>query len=75
MSIYILKIITLLDGLALFLFGMDVMGKSLERMADGKLDAHEYLNALKSGQLRESAQYNDLFRRFRANYLLESARQ
>ena len=34
---YILKIITLLGGLALFLFGMDVMGKSLERQAGGKL--------------------------------------
>ncbi len=34
---YILKIITLLGGLALFLFGMDVMGKALERQAGGKL--------------------------------------
>ena len=34
---YILKIITLLGGLSLFLFGMDVMGKSLERSAGGKL--------------------------------------
>ena len=29
MSFYILKIITLLGGLALFLFGMDIMGSSL----------------------------------------------
>ena len=34
---YILQIITLLGGLALFLFGMDVMGKALERQAGGKL--------------------------------------
>ncbi len=34
---YILNIISLLGGLALFLFGMDVMGKSLERSAGGKL--------------------------------------
>ncbi|MBE6986447.1 MAG: hypothetical protein E7433_03370 [Ruminococcaceae bacterium] len=34
---YILKIITLLGGLALFLFGMDIMGKSLERLAGGRL--------------------------------------
>ena len=34
---YILKIISLLGGLALFLFGMDVMGKALERLAGGKL--------------------------------------
>ena len=37
MTAYILKIITLLGGLALFLFGMDVMGKALERQAGGKL--------------------------------------
>ena len=37
MSMYILKIISLLGGLALFLFGMDVMGKSLERLAGGRL--------------------------------------
>ena len=37
MSMYILKIISLLGGLALFLFGMDVMGKALERLAGGKL--------------------------------------
>ena len=34
---YLLKIITLLGGLSLFLFGMDVMGKSLQRTAGGKL--------------------------------------
>ena len=37
MTTYIFNIITLLGGLALFLFGMDVMGKSLERQAGGKL--------------------------------------
>ena len=37
MAAYIFKIITLLGGLALFLFGMDVMGKALERQAGGKL--------------------------------------
>ena len=37
MTAYILKIITLLGGLALFLFGMDIMGKALERQAGGKL--------------------------------------
>ena len=36
-SDYLLQIISLLGGLALFLFGMDVMGKSLERLAGGKL--------------------------------------
>ncbi|MBQ8797746.1 MAG: Na/Pi cotransporter family protein [Oscillospiraceae bacterium] len=37
MQAYILSIIRLLGGLALFLFGMDVMGKALERQAGGKL--------------------------------------
>ena len=37
MSNYIFNIITLLGGLALFLFGMDVMGKALERTAGGRL--------------------------------------
>ncbi len=37
MTSYIFNIIALLGGLALFLFGMDVMGKGLERSAGGKL--------------------------------------
>ena len=37
MTMYIFKIISLLGGLSLFLFGMDVMGKALERQAGGKL--------------------------------------
>ena len=37
MTFYFLKIVSLLGGLALFLFGMDVMGKALERQAGGKL--------------------------------------
>ena len=37
MSMYLFKLITLFGGLALFLFGMDVMGKALERTAGGKL--------------------------------------
>ncbi len=37
MTDYIFSLISLLGGLALFLFGMDIMGKSLERSAGGKL--------------------------------------
>ncbi len=37
MTMYFFKVVTLLGGLALFLFGMDIMGKSLERTAGGKL--------------------------------------
>ena len=140
MTAYILKIVTLLGGLALFLFGMDIMGKALERTAGGKLqtilakmssnvfkgfllglavtaviqsssattvmvvgfvnsgimslrqavgvimgsnigttvtawilslsglEAHEYLNALKGGQLQESAAFTEQFDRYRARY-------
>ena len=34
---YFFNIISLLGGLALFLFGMDIMGKALERFAGGRL--------------------------------------
>ena len=37
MTVYLLKLVSLLGGLALFLFGMDTMGKALERTAGGKL--------------------------------------
>lgn len=37
MATYFFNLITLLGGLALFLFGMDIMGKALERQAGGKL--------------------------------------
>ena len=43
MTMYILKLVSLLGGLALFLFGMDVMGKSLERTAGGKLETASLL--------------------------------
>ncbi|MBR0446328.1 MAG: Na/Pi cotransporter family protein [Oscillospiraceae bacterium] len=38
------------------------------QVSEGKLEAHEYLNALKSGQLRESAQFSERFRKYRARY-------
>ncbi len=37
MTSYLFSLISLFGGLALFLFGMDIMGKSLERSAGGKL--------------------------------------
>ena len=37
MTSYLFNIISLLGGLALFLFGMDTMGKALERQAGGRL--------------------------------------
>ena len=38
------------------------------QVAEGKLEAHEYLNALKAGELRESAQYSERFQKYRAQY-------
>ena len=142
MTMYVFKLISLLGGLALFLFGMDVMGKALERtvtayadfdcvqamkiepqeqvadllvrevksrhirrlrdgkctveygfvlddlltaferaadhcsniavemlqVAEGKLEAHEYLNALKAGELNESVEFNKRFAKYKAQY-------
>ena len=38
------------------------------QVAEGKLEAHEYLNALKAGELRESAAFAERFARYRAQY-------
>ena len=35
----IFEVLKLVGGLALFLYGMDVMGKSLEKQAGGKLQS------------------------------------
>lgn len=39
------------------------------QVAEGKLEAHEYLNALKGGQLQESAQFSERFQKYRARYV------
>ena len=39
------------------------------QVAEGKLEAHEYLNALKSGGLHESAAYAERFARYKAQYV------
>ena len=38
------------------------------QVAEGKLEAHEYLNALKAGELDESAAYAGHFARYKAKY-------
>lgn len=38
------------------------------QVAEGKLEAHEYLNALKGGQLEERAQFSERFQKYRARY-------
>ena len=38
------------------------------QVAEGKLEAHEYLNALKSGELHESAAFSERFARYCARY-------
>ncbi len=38
------------------------------QVAEGKLEAHEYLNALKAGELHESAAFTEHFARYKAQY-------
>jgi len=38
------------------------------QVAEGKLEAHEYLNALKAGELHESAAFNKRFAKYKAQY-------
>ncbi len=38
------------------------------QVAEGKLEAHEYLNALKAGELKESAKFTERFAKYRARY-------
>ena len=37
-------------------------------IAEGKLEAHEYLNSLKTGDLQESAAFAERFARYKAQY-------
>jgi hypothetical protein len=39
------------------------------QVSEGKLEAHEYLNALKAGELHESAAFNRRFARYKARYV------
>ena len=39
------------------------------QVAEGKLEAHEYLNALKAGELHESAAFNQRFAKYKAQYV------
>ena len=72
------------DGLCTVEYGfvLDDLLTSCERTADhcsniaiemmqvseGKLEAHEYLNALKAGELHESAAFNQRFAEYKAQY-------
>ena len=38
------------------------------QVAEGKLEAHEYLNALKAGELHESAAFTERFAQYKAQY-------
>jgi len=38
------------------------------QMSEGKLEAHEYLGALKAGELSESAKFAERFARYKAQY-------
>jgi phosphate:Na+ symporter len=41
------------------------------QVSQGKLEAHEYLGALKSGQLQESAKFTESFQAYRKQYSFE----
>ena len=45
------------------------MAVEMLQVAEGKLDSHEYLNALKAGELRESARFSQLFSQYRSQYV------
>ena len=38
------------------------------QVSEGKLEAHEYLNSLKAGELRESAAFAEEYARYQARY-------
>ena len=38
------------------------------QVTEGKLEAHEYLNSLKAGELRENAAFSERFARYKAQY-------
>lgn len=40
------------------------------QVSEGKLEAHEYLNALKAGKLHESAAFAERFARYKEQYAL-----
>ena len=44
------------------------MAVEILQVAEGKLEAHEYLNALKAGELHESAAFSERFARYKAQY-------
>ena len=39
------------------------------QVSEGKLESHEYLNALKSGELHQSVQYAENYRKYRKQYV------
>ena len=45
------------------------VGVEILQVAEGKLEAHEYLNSLKSGQLQESAAFAEQFAQYKAKYV------
>ena len=45
------------------------------QVAEGKLEAHEYLNALKAGELHESAAFTERFARYKAQYAFPEEKQ
>ena len=51
----VFDVLTMIGGLCLFLFGMNVMGDGLERRAGSSLNAHQALHDIResNGEFRE----------------------
>ncbi len=60
----IFDVLTMIGGLCLFLFGMNIMGDGLERRAGSSLNAHQALRDLKESN-REFREKRD---RYTAKY-------
>ena len=41
------------------------------QVSEGKLEAHEYVSALKAGQLEESAKYTERFNTYKEKYAFD----
>ena len=60
----IFDVLTMIGGLCLFLFGMNIMGDSLERRAGSSLNAHQALHRMKEG----NGEFRDKRDRYAAKY-------
>ena len=51
------------------------MAVEILQVSEGKLEAHEYLNSLKTGELQESAAFAEEYARYQARYAFPEDRK